>query len=160
MALADRISNGRLLLRTIRGTFDFSGRSRRTEMAWYWLGSVVLVWLGALAATSLISEQAGRLVRVALTIVSMLPWFALFTRRLHDQDMSGWWTLLLVALFAICTPQLIAQASPYPQWWTAYRPSGLLTAIGFILVLAALGLTVAPETVGPNRFGPDPREGD
>jgi uncharacterized membrane protein YhaH (DUF805 family) len=74
--------------------------------------------------------------------------------------MSGRWALLLVVLFAIGIPQLIAQASADPQLWMAYRPSGLLLALGFILALGVFGLTVAPGTTGPNRFGVDPREAD
>jgi uncharacterized membrane protein YhaH (DUF805 family) len=160
LASGDGIGNWRLLLRTLRRTFDFTGRSRRTEVASYWVAVLVVTGIAEGAATSLFSEQAGRLVRLGLTILFMLPWFALFARRLHDHDMSGWWALLLVALFAIAVPKMLAEAFPDPRIGMVYRPSGLRTAIGFILILALLGLTLAPERIGPNRFGADPREGE
>ena len=34
-----------------------------------------------------------------------------------------------------------------------------LTWLGILIGLAILALLIAPETIGPNRYGPDPREG-
>ena len=76
-------------------------------------------------------------------------WLTLWTigsiRRFHDQDMSGWFTVLWWAL--ILSP-----------WVAAYlvRPSALgPAAVMFVIPIGWHSLV--PGTVGPNRFGPDPR---
>lgn len=53
MAFRDHFENAPLLLRTIRGTFDVTGRARRTELGWWYLASLVV--------SGLIDAVAGRL---------------------------------------------------------------------------------------------------
>jgi uncharacterized membrane protein YhaH (DUF805 family) len=62
----------------------FSGRARRSEF-WYFilfytLGTLVTFLLGGV----------GFLIFYVLTIV---PYFAVWIRRLHDINRSGWWTI-------------------------------------------------------------------
>jgi uncharacterized membrane protein YhaH (DUF805 family) len=147
-----------LVLRTIRGTFDFSGRSRRTKVVWWWLASSVVPALGVSAATWLASKEAGRVAGPALAILFLVPMFALLVRRLHDQDRSGWWALALLAVAVLSLPKMIASTSGDVRAQIAAEPHGLLLLVGFVLVFALVAFSIAPETIGPNRFGPDPRE--
>jgi uncharacterized membrane protein YhaH (DUF805 family) len=148
----------RLMLRTIRGTFDFTGRSRGIEVAWWWVGSTIVSASVKFALTWLASEQAGRAGGAACSTLLLLPWFALLVRRLHDQNRAGWWALIFPVTIAINLPRMIASTSVDPTARLAVQPHGLLVAIDLLLILLLFAFSFAPETIGPNRFGPDPRE--
>ena len=80
---------------------------------------------------------------VALGIVEIalgLVWLWLTVRRFHDQDRPGWLALLPTALGVAV--RLGAPVSPVIL---------LVVLIGFLIAL------FLPGTVGPNRYGPDPR---
>ncbi len=62
-------------------------------------------------------------------LVTLLPSLAVTVRRLHDTNRPAWWLLLLVP------------------------------PVGFIGWIPLLILCVLPGTTGPNRYGPDPRQG-
>jgi len=64
---------------------DFTGRASRSEF-WWW----VLFNLVTGIALGVISDK----VSLAFTIATLLPYFAVTTRRLHDTDRSGWFQLL------------------------------------------------------------------
>ncbi len=66
--------------------FDFSGRTRRAS---FW-GAVVINFLVSVALDFFPYAS------VIYTVVSLLPGIAMFVRRLHDINWSGWW--LVVAL--------------------------------------------------------------
>lgn len=120
--------------------FDFSGRSRRKE---YWmfvlLNTIVQIVLVALMFAGGFSFDpygqgglgplfwlgAGLLGLYGLATV--IPSVAVTVRRFHDQDKSGWLTLLVFV--------------PY---------LGALIVFVFMLL---------EGTRGPNRYGPDPKEG-
>lgn len=76
----------------------FSGRARRSE---YWLftlfNTIVLVGLIALGAMLESPRKEG--IRMELYFVyafaAMIPSYAVFVRRLHDTNHSGWWGLLI-----------------------------------------------------------------
>jgi uncharacterized membrane protein YhaH (DUF805 family) len=158
MAFGEKRSGEWLLLRTIRGTFDLSGRSRRTEVAQWWFATMLLTLLGEHAATWAASAQAGRMASAVLSLLLIVPFFALLVRRLHDQDRSGWWAVALPLVVAICLPKVIASASGDVEAQLSAEPHGVLAVVGVLCLLAIFAFCVAPETIGPNRFGPDPRE--
>lgn len=148
-----------LVMRAITGIVTFKGRSRRSEFFYYWIAAMLV---GAIIRhipydlswrTDWIVDQAGQL-------LLLLPIFALFARRLHDANVSGWWTLLLPptmalgvyssARFVFFDPLNGASTLPdLPLWASLFQISGVLFFLAFILVV--------PGTEGPNRFGPDPR---
>ena len=95
-------------LRTSEGLFKFSGRASRAEMLWFWLFSMIWTYgslfLGAIAIAGLIAVF-GEL-GVAVGVAAVLAWYvslfvvavqslALFVRRMHDVNRSGWWYLLV-----------------------------------------------------------------
>jgi uncharacterized membrane protein YhaH (DUF805 family) len=81
---------------------------------------------------------------------------ALFVRRLHDQDRSGWWGLLLPVGFLLSVPELLAISTGDFHKIVAERnsPIGLLFDAVWLTVLV---LCMLPGTEGANRFGADPR---
>lgn len=64
---------------------DFNGRASRSEY-WWWTLFVVLCSI----ATNIIGDQASAL----FSLGTLLPSFAVGSRRLHDVDKSGWLQLL------------------------------------------------------------------
>lgn len=97
-----------LLLRPWRHYADFTGRSTRTEFWLFYLGillgAIALVVLGGVIfGFAAFSEEeapadSAALLAYAPVLIFMLatfiPGIAVFVRRLHDADMSGWFYLL------------------------------------------------------------------
>lgn len=119
----------RWMILPLKRTFDFRGRSRRSEFWWFAVFQLLLL-LGALTVSfglPAITDPFEVVIWSMIThvLVMALPMLALLVRRLHDQDWSGWWAL------GFCLPYI---------------------GVGFILYFMA-----QPGTWGPNRYGPDPR---
>lgn len=131
---------------------EFSGRSRRMEYWMFTLLNVIvitvlmLVAFGAgglanMADPAAMGAGIGAmfgglgLLLVVYVLAVLIPSIAVTVRRLHDRDMSGWWYLGAVI-------------------------GGMIPYIGFLVSIAFLVLMVLPGTVGPNRFGPDPKGGE
>jgi uncharacterized membrane protein YhaH (DUF805 family) len=75
---------------------SFSGRSTRSQ---YWLFTLfffIAMFVGAvldeMAGTSL--PDGGGPITVIIIAAHLLPYFAVFVRRMHDIDRSGWWLLV------------------------------------------------------------------
>lgn len=66
---------------------DFTGRASRPEFWWFVLFNFV-----AGLALSVVSDK----VSAAFSLATLLPNFAVTTRRLHDTDRSGWLQLLFL----------------------------------------------------------------
>jgi uncharacterized membrane protein YhaH (DUF805 family) len=148
-----------LVMRAITGIVTFRGRSQRSEFFYYGIAAMLVgtilrhIPFDVSWRTDWIVDQAGQL-------VLLLPIFAMFARRLHDANLSGWWTLLLPptmafgvyssARFAFRDPLNGASTFPdLPLWASLFQIGGVLFFLAVILVI--------PGTGGPNRFGPDPR---
>jgi len=151
--------NAALLLRTIRGIVDFSGRSRRTEVGYYWIASSLAQAVLVFVVATPLTAGAQIAVTDAISLVLLLPYFALFVRRLHDMNQSGWWSLVLPLGILVSLPGRLAQLSPAVA--SAYMRGGSVwfSWAGLFVLIALFAITITPGTVGPNRFGSDPREG-
>ena len=72
---------------------DFSGRSRRSEFWWFFLyfmvASVLIVFVAGL-----LGETVGSIVYGLWLLAHLVGLIALYVRRFHDQDKSGWFFLL------------------------------------------------------------------
>jgi uncharacterized membrane protein YhaH (DUF805 family) len=94
-------------LRRSEGLGKFSGRAGRAEFLWFYLFS--LIWIYGSAAVGVIIVAAlislGGALGVVVGAVALLAFYvslfvinfqnlALFTRRMHDVNRSGWWFLL------------------------------------------------------------------
>lgn len=148
-----------LLKRAIVGTFDYRGRSRRTEVAVLWIASMLILGVAS-GFTGLLPFPNDALVQLAVSLLLMLPFFAQFVRRLHDQDRTGWWALLLLLFTMLSIYQRLEFSLLTPPPDLAHRlPAipGWVLGSGFATWLATMVFILAPGTQGPNRFGPDPR---
>lgn len=87
---------------------DFNGRASLSEFWWWALFSIV-----ASVALGIISDKLSG----AFTIATLLPYFAVSTRRLHDTNRSGWLQLLgLIPVIGwIVLIVFVAQASREPN---------------------------------------------
>jgi uncharacterized membrane protein YhaH (DUF805 family) len=140
----------RKMLAAYTKPLKFDGRSTRTELLGYLIVSGILAtatnWIViALGASEAVSMDVG-ITSVGLAyLVWWLPLPALAIRRLHDQDKSGWWALLLVVPTAI-------------SWLGAKEFFGTSAIIVLeAIYLAGLVLLFWKPTDGTNRYGPDPR---
>lgn len=142
--------NAQLLWRTVTGSADFSGRSRRSEVIYYWIVRLLVSTVLNYAVETVASLNAAIAFEIALNLVLTIPVFALFARRLHDLDRSGWWVLVIGLLLAL---QLILAWLPiFPD-----RPNLIISAPSVGYLLALLFLSLIPGTSGVNRYGLDPR---
>jgi len=142
------------MLMPFRRYAEFSGRSRRME---YWSFAlfnliVMTVIVGIAMASGFSLSMFGRMTAgadpslffgtgmIVLFSLAGLYWLAIIVptiavtvRRLHDREMSGWWYLGFIVL-------------------------GMIPVVGWIANIAFLVITFLPGTVGPNRFGDDPKD--
>ena len=157
VAYSDTIGdNAYLLKRTVLGTTDFTGRSRRTEVIYYWIATVLIGVVIGFTRVMFAPFQSMMWLDVVLQLVFVVPMFALFVRRLHDQNRSGWWGLLLPLVLVLSIPERLNEIRGDVAAVLAQKTS--LTAIALDLVcIAIIVLLLWPGTDGANRFGPDPR---
>ena len=157
MAYSDSIGdNAQLLKRTVAGVSDFSGRSRRTEVIYYWIASALIAIVLNFAVSTAVSFEASLLFGNALGLVLLIPMFALFVRRIHDQDRSGWWGLLLPLSVLLSVPQRVSELHGDVQAIIAQRTTPLAILADFC-ALAVFVLCLLPGTEATNRYGPNPR---
>jgi uncharacterized membrane protein YhaH (DUF805 family) len=143
--------------RTALNTFNFTGRARRTEAAYWWLTVAVAMLVGVLAAVAL--PAAAQLPAVyAMAALFGIPSVALFVRRVHDQDRTGWWALLLLLSFVLGHALNILETDKSFSAAVDDFAIETLRWSDYGLTFAVLVLYVLPGSKGPNRYGPDPRE--
>lgn len=146
------------LARTVLGTLKFGGRSTRTEVWTYSLiGNFVAALLGGvLALLTGESVDFGPSVSESVaTIAYFLPVPALFARRFHDMGWSGWFAFVLpvILVFAVFSENM-GPAMTGVQKLDFGWPG---VAIGLCFVVFLFTISLAPPTIGPNRYGRDPR---
>lgn len=153
---------------------EFTGRSRRQEF-WMWTLFVILVSM-ALSVVDALLGLGGRATSVSttapgsagvyaglsggwlaniFTIAVLLPNLAVSVRRLHDLNRSGWWLLLLVVPYAIGFVSLAGGAAAASMPVMAL--GGVAMLVGLIGAIVLLVWYCTAGTVGPNRFGEDPK---
>jgi uncharacterized membrane protein YhaH (DUF805 family) len=143
--------------RTALNTFNFTGRARRTEAAYWWLTVAVAMLVGVLAAVAL--PAAAQLPAVyAMAALFGIPSVALFVRRVHDQDRTGWWALLLLVSFVLGHALNMLETDKSFSAAVDDLAIETLRWSDYGLTFAVLVLYVLPGSKGPNRYGPDPRE--
>jgi len=145
----------------VRRTFTFAGRSGRSELIAY-LFATLLVSVPVAFITGLTLEREVHvLIGNGLTVLLAVPVPALLVRRFHDSGRSGAWVWLAVFVFAVWLVRTVISA----LWGIQARLTfdSWTWLIDWLLIVANLAsvlLALLPGTVGPNRFGPDPRDRD
>jgi uncharacterized membrane protein YhaH (DUF805 family) len=142
--------------RTIGRTFVFSGRARRLDMGYYWIAYTLVAAIGRHAVQPTLDWYSGVMASQAIQLIAAIPGFALFARRLHDQGRSGWWTLALPPLVAAnIWEHLSVTVHAFDPAWPDL---GMWKLILLPLALGAFAVAIIEGDVGPNRYGPDPRQ--
>lgn len=139
--------------------FAFQGRLRAGEFFVLLLLIPTFVSLLAAPFKTGVDWQSDAMVGLTVGVCSSLIALLLFTKRLHDHDMSGWWALLglpVVALQAydrwrhtILNPDLFNYITP---WWHV-----LAMLYAWFVVIAFMTIGFVPGKDADNRFGPSPR---
>ena len=131
--------------------FGFAGRIDR---ATYW--RAILIYSGGLLIVCAIVALVGLALyghgRFDLAIPFLVLLVPLSVRRLHDRDKSGW------RLLMFCAPPVVLD----------HYADAAGTGLQYAFSLASLALSVwafvelglLRGAVGPNRFGPDPLQGE
>lgn len=149
-------NNAQLLKRTVACAWDFSGRSRRTEVLYYWIACALISVVFNFIVETFAPFRAALLFRYALGFVLWTPQFALFARRLHDQGRSGWFGVLQPVFLMLSIPTWISEL-PGKNAEIVGQQLTPTEIAGSICMLAVLILYLLPGTEGSNRYGPDPR---
>ncbi|WP_272986353.1 MULTISPECIES: DUF805 domain-containing protein [Hyphomonas] len=121
---------------------DFQGRSMRSEYWWVYLFNMIIVAIWAilffvLGGINMRTEEVSPLGFILIALIAIyglaivIPSIALFVRRLHDINQTGWIYLGLVV-------------------------ASVIPVIGFIASIAMIVIACIPGTKGPNKYGPDP----
>ena len=123
---------------------DFQGRSQRSEYWWVALFNVIIaVVVGGLAFALGGNFETGEINPIGMVLFGVLglyglsviiPSIALFVRRLHDINQTGWIYLGLVV-------------------------AGFIPLINLLASIAQIVIACIPGTAGPNKYGPDPKGG-
>lgn len=158
MAYDPRAEKLMLLRRCVTGLFDFTGRSRRTELVVFLVAMTVIQFVIALVwiIFSLPFSISGNLDYYTKTAFWILA-IPIFVRRLHDQNRTGWLAVIMPILagldfyahYQFEVGNLLVPKLGYPY-------NVLQSILGLVFLL----LLFWPGTKGDNRFAPDPRELD
>jgi uncharacterized membrane protein YhaH (DUF805 family) len=128
---------------------NFRGRAVRSEY-WYWTLFVSLVTFAAIALDAVIVHHRHWPLEIIWHLATVVPGFAVSTRRLHDIDRSGWW---IVAMF-------IAAFSLALIFFFIENPVLPIVVLLFFFLLLYIAVLIywfcELGTPGPNRYGPDP----
>jgi uncharacterized membrane protein YhaH (DUF805 family) len=122
---------------------DFQGRSRRSEYWWVVLFNLIVfgvlgILLGVLGGLNPETGAMGPLgfvfvgVMVLYGLAIIIPSIALFIRRLHDINQTGWIYLGIVI-------------------------AGFIPLLNIVASVAQIVIACIPGTTGPNKYGPDPK---
>ncbi|MEO0467261.1 MAG: DUF805 domain-containing protein [Pseudomonadota bacterium] len=120
---------------------DFQGRSQRSEYWWVQLFNLFVVGVPVALAFAIGIGSNGEPNPIGIglfgivglyVLAIIIPSIALFIRRLHDINQTGWIYLgLLVA--------------------------GFIPVVGLLASIAQIVIACIPGTQGPNKYGPDPK---
>ena len=134
-------------------TFDFSGRSSRQEFWWFQLGIIILpilifvlflpfYWLAWWASwnVAFVEDTFLKIWSIFVFIINVSQ-FAIFVRRLHDINRSGWWLLMLIPASFIPSIGIIM-----------YGQLGLILSILGILFIILYWLCKKSDD-GKNKYG-------
>lgn len=158
MSFTEAIAQG------FRKSFDFTGRARRTEY-WYWTLFAII----ANAVAAILDGGEEGLLTMLVSLILFIPGLSVTVRRLHDIGRSGWWLGGYFLISVIATAGLIVWAvsngvSNYPDIpdSSGFTLQLVLAILLYILAIAVFGFTMlvwycTPGTIGPNKYGEDPK---
>jgi uncharacterized membrane protein YhaH (DUF805 family) len=142
---------------SFRNTFNFVGRSQRTDVGYFLIAAWLMGRIAGLALSTIFGLDPEPAILAILAIgqwVFFLPFFALLGRRLQDFGITAWWTFfvaipILANSFIIVLEFDLKQLSPLLS-----ISISILGVISLLIILAAI---FWPGDEGQNEFGPNPR---
>lgn len=136
----------------------FSPNGRRSNSKAFLLGLVTMIlFLGMTFFIISTPDNRSNSAKYLFLVFMFLPIVCIYigatnlTKRLHDIDRTGYWTILWIGLFCLSS---ITGSMNTRQFSLALAP--LIFFIGHLLF--AVYITIKPGTVGPNKYGPDPTD--
>jgi len=140
---------------------NFRGRTSRSQFWWF-----VLFMVAASVAIFIITEvgiatsedpqlwntlaQVGTIMIIVWFLATILPVSAIWFRRLHDSNKSGWWYSLTAASSISGFVLVVLSALQNEILFRAGMAFGLASGIGCVVLLI---FALIPSTAGPNRYG-------
>ncbi|MDA2988254.1 MAG: DUF805 domain-containing protein [Actinomycetota bacterium] len=152
---------GQAITHVLRNYVNFRGRATRSEFWWFTLLMVIVyitlfIMSSAGIATSADPQLWGVLAQVGSTgtlvwfLATIIPVSAVWFRRLHDSNKSGWWYVLTIMSGFSGFVFLALSALQNQVAFTIGMVLGLASGIGGIVLLI---FALLPSTSGPNRYG-------
>ena len=161
----------------------FTGRSRRSEYWWFGLFVLILTLFPAglsMATVGILGKTENVFCMVTLMAVAsfvvvlwtIIPSFAVQTRRLHDVGRSGWWIVGSVAvglLYPIAKSVVLGfealdSDNEVQNLIDAFQVSTVGGTVMLLLALVGPGLSIAGFVFslqdshrGENKYGPSPK---
>jgi len=142
----------------LRAFVGFEGRIGRLTYFLCWLPLIALTFAMAVALIGIYGVDFGKtpaetrilmLWSLAIELVLLYPTLTITIKRLHDLDLSGWWSV------AFWLPSAVNHASTLTG-----RPTMLGMALELldsgVVVIMWIALCLIPGTRAANRFGPSP----
>jgi uncharacterized membrane protein YhaH (DUF805 family) len=111
-----------------------------------------LLLIGAIALVLAFLKDAGVRSSDEVLWLLVIPGFMIFTKRLHDLNLSGWWNLIWILPFVVDAG--LTAILQVPNWLGNLLLWGNLGA----QIVFLLGLLVIPGSRTANRFGASPFE--
>lgn len=152
---------GQAITRVLKNYANFKGRASRPEL-WCFLLLMTIVYLALFiisevgVATSPDPQLWGPLAQVGM--IGTLVWFlatifpvsAVWFRRLHDSNRSGWWYVLTLASGVSGFVFLALSALQNQVLFATGMAFSLISSIGGVVLLI---FALLPGTRGSNRYG-------
>ena len=80
---------------------NLQGRASRSEYWWFYLFSNLVNFVVVFSTTLSMGVEAGDIIGTMVGLVLFLPSLAVFARRLHDRNRSGWWILVAFTIIGL-----------------------------------------------------------
>jgi uncharacterized membrane protein YhaH (DUF805 family) len=155
---------GQAIKHVLRNYVNFRGRATRSEFWWFSL-LMVIVYVALFIMSSVgiatsedpqlwgLLAQVGSIGTLVWFLATIIPVSAVWFRRLHDSNKSGWWYVLTIMLGFVGFVFLAISALQNEVAFTIGMVLGLASGIGGIVLLI---FALLPSTSGSNRYGEVP----
>lgn len=155
---------GQAITHVLRNYVNFRGRATRSEFWWFFLLTfIVYVALFIMSSVGIASSADpqlwGLLAQVGSTgtlvwfLATIIPVSAVWFRRLHDSNKSGWWYVLTIMSGFGGFIFVVLSALQNQVTFMVGMVLGIASGIGGIVLLI---FALLPSTSGPNRYGEEP----
>lgn len=166
------ISFGHAIQRFFRKAFVFHGRASRGEYWWVMLFLSLAAFVAGLASAAVsvfagvdidspLSDQITNITSAVFHILIFIPDTSLSVRRLHDENLSGWWVLLpsvSTILSFVATGAVVVSGDGNQTEIAQTMVIGMLVFFGseLLTILLSVILMILPSNPAGARFDRPP----